>query len=115
MAENCIFCQIIAGEATADLVYQDEQATVFRDQRPAAPVHLLIVPNRHITSLNRISPEDEPLLGHLVIVARKLAEQLSLSQNGYRLVINTGADAGQTVFHLHFHLLGGKPLGGLSR
>ena len=115
MTENCIFCRITAGEISADVVYQDEQVTAFRDQKPAAPIHLLIVPNRHITSLNRITPEDEPLLGHIVVVARKLAEQNNLSQSGYRLLVNTGADAGQTVFHLHFHLMGGQPLPGLHQ
>lgn len=115
MAENCIFCQIISGEISGDVVYRDETVTAFRDQRPAAPIHLLIVPNRHITSLNRITPEDETLLGHLIVVARKLAEQFHLSQDGYRLVVNTGADAGQTVFHLHFHLMGGQSLPGIHR
>ena len=115
MTENCVFCQIVAGKATGDIVYHDELVSVFPDQRPAAPVHLLIVPNRHITSLNRISEEDETLLGHLLIVARRLAEQYNISQNGYRFVINTGADAGQTVFHLHAHLMGGQVLPGLKR
>jgi histidine triad (HIT) family protein len=94
----------------ANVVYQDEQVTAFTDRMPAAPVHLLIVPNRHITSLNRISEDDEQLLGHLVIVARKLAENYLISQSGYRLILNTGADAGQSVFHLHYHLMGGQRL-----
>jgi histidine triad (HIT) family protein len=115
MSENCIFCQIVAGKATGEIIYQDEQVTAFRDQHPAAPVHLLIVPNRHITSLNRISEDDEALLGHLVIIARKLAEQFLISQDGYRFIINTGPDAGQTVFHLHAHLMGGRALSGLRR
>ncbi|RPJ45396.1 MAG: histidine triad nucleotide-binding protein [Chloroflexi bacterium] len=115
MSENCIFCQIVAGKAPGEIVYKDEQVTAFRDQQPAAPVHLLIVPARHITSLNRISEADEGLLGHLIIVARKLAEKFLISQSGYRFIINTGPDAGQTVFHLHAHLMGGKPLSGLKR
>jgi histidine triad (HIT) family protein len=115
MTENCIFCQIVASKAPGEIVYQDELVTAFPDQRPAAPVHLLIVPNRHITSLNRISEEDEALLGHLLIVARRLAEQTHISQSGYRFVINTGTEAGQTVFHLHAHLLGGQELPGLKR
>ncbi len=114
MAENCIFCQIVAGKAPGEIVYQDEQVTAFRDQRSAAPVHLLIVPNRHITSLNRIREEDEALLGHLFIVARRLAEQNHISQDGYRFIVNTGPNAGQTVFHLHAHLMGGRPLPGLA-
>lgn len=115
MVENCIFCQIVAGNATAEVVYQDDQVTAFRDQHPAAPIHLLIVPNRHITSLNRISEEDEALLGHLIVVARRLAEQNQISQSGYRLILNTGPDAGQTIFHLHLHLMGGRQLTGLTR
>lgn len=115
MVENCTFCQIIAGSVPTEVIFQDDQVTVFRDQRPAAPVHLLIVPNDHITSLNRISEEDEQLLGHMMIVARKMAEQQMVSQSGYRLILNTGGDAGQTVFHLHMHLMGGHPLKGLTR
>jgi histidine triad (HIT) family protein len=114
MSENCIFCKIVAGQATAALVYQDGEVTVFRDQRPAAPIHLLIVPNKHITSFNRIGEEDAGLLAHMLFVARKLAEQNNVSQDGYRLVINTGPDAGQTVFHLHLHLLAGQRLSGLG-
>lgn len=115
MTENCIFCQIVAGKAPGKIVYQDDQVTAFHDQRHAAPVHILIVPNRHITSLNRISEEDEALLGHLLIIARRLAEQNNISQDGYRFIVNTGPHAGQTVFHLHAHLLGGHPLSGLSQ
>lgn len=115
MVENCIFCQIVAGSSTAEVVYTDEQVTAFRDRQPAAPVHILIVPNRHITSLNRISDEDEGLLGHMLIVARRLAEQTQISQDGYRLILNTGPDAGQSVFHLHIHLMGGRRLVGLTR
>lgn len=115
MSENCVFCQIVAGKSPGEIVYRDDQVTAFRDQHPAAPVHVLIVPNRHIISLNRISEEDEALLGHLVIVARKLAEQFHVSQDGYRFIINTGPDAGQTVFHLHAHLMGGRSLSGIRR
>ncbi len=114
MTENCIFCQIVSGTAPGNLIYQDEQVAVFPDRHPAASVHLLIVPKRHITSLNHITEEDEALLGHLLIVARRLAEQNNISQSGYRFVINTGADAGQTVFHLHAHLIGGQVLPGLK-
>ncbi len=115
MSENCPFCRIIAREISAKIIYQDELVTAFEDTQPAAPVHVLIVPNRHITSLNRISPEDEGMLGRLLVTARKLAEQYNVSQEGYRLQINTGADAGQTVFHLHLHLLGGKQLPAFTR
>ncbi len=115
MVENCIFCQIVAGSAAAEIVHKDEQVTAFRDRHPAAPVHILIVPNRHITSLNRITEEDEGLLGHMLVIARQLAEQNQISQDGYRLILNTGPDAGQSVFHLHIHLMGGRPLIGMTR
>lgn len=115
LVENCIFCQIVSGAIPTNLVYQDDQVTVFNDRHPAAPVHLLIIPNRHIISLNRIGEEDEALLGHMIIIARKMAEQQMVSQTGYRLMFNTGQDAGQTVFHLHLHLLGGKALPGFTR
>ena len=115
MTENCIFCQIVAEKTAGDIIYKDDQVTAFPDRQPSAPVHLLIVPNRHITSLNRISEEDQDLLGHLLIVARHLAEQQGISQSGYRLIINTGADAGQTVFHLHVHLMGGRQQPALVR
>jgi histidine triad (HIT) family protein len=114
MSENCIFCKIVTGQAPADIVYQDERVTAFTDLHPAAPTHLLIVPNTHITSVNRITEEDASLLGYLLVIGRKLAEQYQISQSGYRLLINTGTDAGQTVFHIHLHLMGGKRLPGLS-
>jgi len=104
---TCIFCQIISGEAPAEIVFRDEQVTAFADAHPAASVHLLIVPNRHIASLNDLAAEDELLAGHLLAVARRLAAEQSLVDGGYRLVINTGAGSGQTVPHLHLHLLGG--------
>lgn len=115
MTENCIFCQIVARQIPARVVYQDETVTAFQDHMPAAPVHVLIVPNRHIKSLNHASEADEALLGHLVIVAHKLAEDYLIDKTGYRLVMNTGLDAGQSVFHLHYHLMGGRRLQGLRR
>jgi histidine triad (HIT) family protein len=114
MIDSCIFCKIVAGQAPGEIVYRDERVTAFKDVHPAAPVHLLIVPNLHLISLNRINEEDASLLGHMIIIARKLAEQQQVSQNGYRLIFNTGPDAGQTVYHLHLHLLGGERLGGLA-
>ncbi len=112
MADNCIFCQIAAGQKPGSIVYQDEQITAFRDLHPAAPVHLLIIPNRHIASLNDSVEEDQALLGLMLLAARRLAEQEGLQASGYRVMINTGADAGQTIFHLHMHLLGGQRLPG---
>lgn len=105
---DCIFCKIVAGAARADIVYQDEQVTAFRDLHPVAPVHILIVPNRHIDSANALEEDDAPLAGHMLVTARHIAAQMGLSASGYRLIINTGRDGGQTVFHLHMHLIGGR-------
>jgi histidine triad (HIT) family protein len=108
MSTSCIFCKIVSNEARANIVYQDEQVTAFRDIHPVAPTHILIVPNRHIDSVGRMEPEDEPLVGYIFSVARRLAEQENISTSGYRLITNTGAHGGQTVFHLHVHLIGGQ-------
>lgn len=107
---DCIFCKIIAGEIPSSQVYRDEQATAFRDINPAAPTHILIVPNKHLDSVNQMEAADEPLIGHLFSIARNLAAEAGLTESGYRLIVNTGAGAGQTVFHLHLHLLGGKSM-----
>ncbi len=108
--DNCIFCKIVSGSAPAQVLFRDEQATAFRDIHPVAPSHVLIVPNKHITSVNEVAPEDEPLLGHLFTVARQIAAQEGITAGGYRLIVNTGRDAGQVVFHLHVHLIGGQRL-----
>lgn len=106
---NCAFCRIVAGDAQAHILYQDDDVTAFRDLRPQAPVHVLIVPNRHVAGVDSVEPEDAVLLGKLFLVARQLAEQEGIV-NGYRLVVNNGPQAGQSVFHLHVHLLGGRVL-----
>lgn len=106
--ENCIFCKIATGTLTARIIHQDALATAFHDLHPQAPTHLLIIPNRHIASVNHASEADEAMLGHLFSVARQSAESHGLAQGGYRLVVNTGPDAGQSVFHLHMHVLGGR-------
>ncbi len=103
---NCIFCKIVNNEANAAIVYRDEQVTAFRDIHPAAPTHILIVPNKHIESVNSLKVEDEALAGHLFSVARQLAAQEEIAEGGYRLIVNTGPNAGQIIFHLH--LLGGS-------
>jgi histidine triad (HIT) family protein len=104
----CIFCKIIRGEAHGKILYRDEQVTAFRDAHPAAPVHILIVPNRHIASVNDLGPEDELLIGRLFSVAKQLAQQEGTQESGYRLIVNTGAHGGQTIPHLHLHLIGGQ-------
>ena len=103
----CIFCKIVAGGAPERVLYRDEMVTAFSDAHPAAPVHILVVPNRHIESLNDLKPGDESLAGHLFLVVQKIARQEKLMSAGYRMTINTGLYAGQTVFHLHLHLKSG--------
>ncbi len=107
---DCIFCKIIKGDIPSTNVYKDEHVTAFRDINPVAPTHILIVPNKHIESVNVMIGDDEPLVGHLFSVAKQLAEQEGVEEKGYRLVVNTGAESGQTVFHLHLHLLGGRQM-----
>jgi histidine triad (HIT) family protein len=109
MSQDTLFGKIIRREIPADIIYEDEQCLVFRDINPQAPVHVLIIPKKPIPQLGAAAEEDQSLLGHLLLVAKRVAEQLGLTQ-GYRLVINTGAHGGQTVFHLHIHLLGDRPL-----
>ena len=105
---TCIFCQIISGEVKSTILYRDDLVTAFRDIHPLASTHILIVPNKHIESVNAIEPEDIPLLGHMLLVAKDLAAREGVSDKGYRLMMNTGRDGGQTVFHLHLHLIAGK-------
>jgi histidine triad (HIT) family protein len=108
MSDPCIFCKIISNEIPGDIVYRDDQVTAFRDIQPAAPTHILIVPNRHIESVNTLEAADEQLMGHLITTAGKLAKEEGVEQGGFRLIMNTGADGGQTVFHIHLHLIGGQ-------
>jgi histidine triad (HIT) family protein len=111
MAENdCLFCKILAGDIPSDKVYEDELAYAFRDINPQAPMHVLIVPREHIESLNDAAPGDEAVLGHLLRLASKIANQQGIAENGFRTVINTGAESGQSVWHLHLHVLGGRPM-----
>jgi histidine triad (HIT) family protein len=109
MSEKTIFKRIIDGEIPADVVYQDEHCLAFRDVAPQAPTHVLVIPKREIAALDDLAAADCELAGHLLVVARKVAEQLQL-EGGYRVVINCGRDGGQSVDHLHLHLLGGRPM-----
>jgi histidine triad (HIT) family protein len=106
---ECVFCRIAQGQAPARIVYQDEAVTAFHDLHPQAPVHILLIPNHHVAGVGEVESEDEPVLGQLFTVARHVAEQLAVTD--YRLVINNGRQAGQSVFHLHVHLLGGRTMG----
>lgn len=107
---DCLFCRIIAGEIPADVVHQDDVSIAFRDINPQAPTHILVIPREHIESLDEATQREERTLGHLLRVAARVANQAGLSENGYRTVINTGAGAGQSVFHLHLHVLGGRQM-----
>lgn len=108
---STIFSKIIRGEVPADIVYQDDRVTCFRDINPAAPVHILIVPNKEIATVNDLAEEDEALAGHMLLTARRLAREAGIDESGYRLIINCNRDGGQEVDHLHLHLMGGRPMG----
>lgn len=109
---DCIFCKVAAGEIPADVVERTDEWVVFRDIAPQAPVHLLVIPVRHVASLHEASPEDAGLLGRLLLAAREAAEREGLAgRGGYRVVTNVGREAGQSVFHLHVHVLGGRAMG----
>jgi histidine triad (HIT) family protein len=112
VSDQCVFCKIINKQIPSNIVHKDEHVVVFADIAPQAPTHLLIVPRLHIPSLNDLTEEHAHILGHISLVAKALAERFGLAGTGWRLVINCGEGAGQTVFHLHVHLLGGRPLVG---
>ncbi len=107
---DCLFCNILAGDVPADIIYESDTAIAFRDINPRAPTHVLIVTREHISTMNDIDSEHEALVGSLFSAARDIAAQEGLSESGYRAVMNCNSDAGQTVFHLHLHVLGGRML-----
>jgi histidine triad (HIT) family protein len=108
--QSCLFCRVIAGEISVEFVHQDDRSVVIRDINPQAPIHLLVIPKEHLESLDEASQSDEALLGHLLRVGARVANDAGITESGYRTVINTGAGAGQSVFHLHVHVLGGRPM-----
>jgi histidine triad (HIT) family protein len=108
--QSCLFCRMIAGEVPADLLHQDDVCVAIRDINPQAPTHVLIIPREHMESLDEASVRDEALLGHLLRVGARIANDEGHAEDGYRTVINTGAGAGQSVFHLHVHVLGGRSM-----
>jgi histidine triad (HIT) family protein len=111
MPEETIFSKIARGEIPADIVYQDDVATAFRDINPQAPTHILIIPNKIIPTVNDATATDETVLGHLFVVAAKIARTEGIAEDGYRLIVNCNKHGGQEVFHLHVHLMGGRPMG----
>lgn len=115
MAEETIFSKIIRGEIPSNIVYQDDLVTAFRDINPQAPTHVLIVPNKHIPTVNDVSAEDEQALGRLFTAAAQIAHQEGIAEDGYRLIVNCRDFGGQEVYHIHMHLVGGRPLGPMLR
>jgi histidine triad (HIT) family protein len=108
---GCIFCKIVKGELPAKVVYEDDKVMAFHDINPQAPVHVLIIPKEHVPTLNDLEEKHKELLGHIFLVIKKLAKEMGIDESGYRVLVNCNRDGGQEIYHLHFHLLGGKPLG----
>ena len=106
---DCLFCKIVAGDIPSSKVFEDEMCYAFNDITPQAPTHILIVPRKHIDSLDTATDDDKGLIGHLMLAAASIAREKGFAENGYRVVVNTNSDGGQTVFHLHVHLLAGRP------
>lgn len=107
---DCIFCKIIAGKIPANIIYHDDKIVAFDDIYPKAPIHKLIIPRKHIATVNDLNPEDKDLIGNMFFIAKKLGAEFNIAESGYRIVVNCNKDGGQEVFHLHMHLLGGRPL-----
>ncbi len=109
--EDCLFCKIIKGEIPSNKVYEDEEILAFHDIHPAAPIHILVIPKKHITSLAHLKKEEEEVIGKIYGVINEIAEREGFKKEGYRVIVNCGKNGGQEIMHLHFHLLAGKPLG----
>jgi len=107
---ECLFCKMVSGVISCDKVHENENVLAFRDIDPKAPTHILIIPKKHITTLNEINENDQELLGELLLTAKKIAKDEGIDTSGYRTVFNCNSDGGQTVFHIHMHLLGGRPM-----
>ncbi|KIL34606.1 HIT family hydrolase [Cohnella kolymensis] len=112
--DDCIFCKIIQGAIPSTQIYEDERVMAFHDIEPQAPVHMLVIPKKHIASMAEAEPDDAELMGHVLLTAQRIAREAGLEETGYRIINNCGKNAGQLVFHIHFHVLGGEKLGGLN-
>jgi histidine triad (HIT) family protein len=108
---DCLFCKMVAGEIQPNVVYEDDRVLAFRDLNPQAPTHVLVIPKKHIATANDIQAEDAELIGHLSLAAKQIAAAEGIAESGYRTLFNCNADAGQAVFHLHLHILGGRVMG----
>jgi len=107
----CIFCKIVKGEIPARIVYEDDLVMAFHDINPQAPIHILIIPKEHIPTVNELEENHKELIGHIFLVARKIAKDLEVAESGYRILVNCNRDGGQEIYHLHYHFFAGKPLG----
>lgn len=110
MSEDCLFCKIISKDIPADIVYEDDKVLAFRDINPQAPIHTLIIPHKHISTINDATTDDQELLGYMILTAAQIAKDNGVAESGYRLVVNCNAQGGQTVFHVHLHILAGRQL-----
>lgn len=110
----CVFCKIVKGELPAKVVYEDDLIMAFHDINPQRKVHVLVIPKKHIASLNELTEEDKGVMGHLMVKIPEIAKKLGIAQDGYRVIVNTGKHGGQEVYHVHFHLLGGEPVGPMT-
>ncbi|MCH7742151.1 MAG: histidine triad nucleotide-binding protein [Proteobacteria bacterium] len=110
MSEDCLFCKIISKDIPADIVYEDDKVLAFRDINPQAPIHILIIPHKHISTINDATTDDQELLGYMILTAARIAKDNGVAESGYRLVVNCNAQGGQTVFHVHLHILAGRQL-----
>ena len=109
--EDCVFCKIIKGEIPSEKVYEDEEILAFKDINPAAPIHILVIPKKHIATLLDVKPEDNYLISRIYTVINQIAKDIGIEKEGFRVIVNCGKNAGQEVMHIHFHMLGGKKLG----
>lgn len=114
MSHDCLFCKIVAGQIPSSKIYEDEHVLAFHDIHPQAPVHALVIPKKHLASVNELSSEDSAMLGHAFAAIQQVAQKTGIAESGFRVITNTGKDSGQVVFHLHFHVLGGRNLGSLG-
>ena len=108
---DCLFCKMVAGEIQPDVVFEDDDVLAFRDVNPQAPVHVLVIPKSHIATTNELTPEHAGLVGKMVLAARQIAADEGIAEPGYRMVMNCNPEAGQSVYHIHLHMLGGRPMG----
>jgi len=114
MSKDCIFCKIIKGDIPTDKIYEDENVVAFNDINPKSPTHILVVPKKHVASLNEVKPDDMNMILHVFDAIKKITAKQGIAEDGYRVIVNTNRASGQEVFHIHFHIMGGRQLGGMG-